>query len=120
MTAVLKRMGWPQLGEVGAKDVERLLNDIERPKSKLSKHELYLLRSSLLAIQLDLFALDHGEKAIGVLYRSTMNPRPAAKPSPRIVEAWGAEANKVQALLETLKKEFTFTFDERTRKACGF
>jgi hypothetical protein len=37
-----------------------------------------------------------------------------------MVDAWGKEANKVQALLETLKKEFKFTFDQRTTKACGF
>jgi hypothetical protein len=36
-----------------------------------------------------------------------------------MVAKWGKEAEKVQALVETMKRDYKFTFDERTRKALG-
>ncbi len=78
------------------------------------------MRCGVLSDQLGLFYYAKGDNAIGHLYRSTTNPHPAEKPSPRLREIWGAEATKVQALLETLKKDYNYTFDARTRAACGF
>jgi Leucine-rich repeat (LRR) protein len=119
--AVGLRLGWQTLSrDRVVEELKNLLNLIERPNAKLTPDQLRSLRSGILGDQLTLFYYERGDKALGMLYRSTMNPRPTEKPSPRLVEAWGAEANKVQALLETLKKEFKFTFDERTQKACGF
>jgi Leucine-rich repeat (LRR) protein len=123
ITAVKARLGWPTRprSELTA-ELTNLLKAMVLPdtNTKVSHDQLRSLRCAILGDQLELFYFDHGDKALGVLYRSTMNPRPAAKPSPRMVEAWGAEANKVQALLETMKKEFNFKFDERTQKVCGF
>jgi hypothetical protein len=101
-------------------ELQRLLDRIESPNGKISDYQLRDLRSAILGDQLALFYHERGEKAIGKLYQSTMNPNPVGKPSQVMVESWGPEANKVQALLETLKRDFKFTFDERTRKTCSF
>jgi hypothetical protein len=121
-TAVRARMGWPIITPRKGVEEEwqRLMDKIETSHGKLSYDDLRGYRCAILSDQLELFYYERGDKAIGLLYRSTVNPRPVGKPSKRMVEAWGKEANKVQALLETLKKEYQFTFDERTRKACGF
>jgi hypothetical protein len=39
-----------------------------------------------------------------------------------MIRAWRteAEANKVQSLLETVKRDYKITFDEQTRMVCGF
>jgi hypothetical protein len=121
-TAVLARMDWPIINprERVADELKRLIDKIEMSHGKLAYDVLRGYRCAILSTQLELFYYERGDKAIGRLYRSTINPHPVGKPSKRMVEAWGKEANKVQALLETLKKEYQYSFDERTHNACGF
>ena len=97
-------------------ELKRLLDELEAsPNGFYSPN----LRTGILADQLMLFYYARGEEAIGRLYRSTINPHPVGKPSKRMVALWRKSANQVQALVETLKRDYKFTFDERTRTACG-
>jgi hypothetical protein len=99
------------------KNITRLCEKIEAspdgPKS-------FNIRSSILSEELNVLYFALGEEAIGRLYRSTMDAHPVSKPSKRMRAVWGKSANQVQAIEETLKREYKFTFDERTRTACGF
>jgi hypothetical protein len=123
MNAVQVRLGWPQQSTRShtTEELKRLLDGIEALPAG-SQNEAYRFRTAILSDQLELFYFEHGENAIARLYRSTTNPHPIRKPSQTMVNAWRteAEANKVEALLEVLKQEFKFTFDKRTRAACGF
>jgi hypothetical protein len=127
MDAVEARLGFSRPADRRVRvmeEIKRLTESIDgSANGNYSRDQLLQLRrrrQALLGLHLDLVYYEHGEKAIGRLYRSTINPHPLDKPSPGMVEIWGKEANKVQALLESLRKEYKVTFDERTRKACGF
>jgi len=77
-------------------------------------------RSAILTVAVTFVCHAYGEEAIGRLYRSTINPHPKGKPSQRMVALWGRQANQVQALVETLERDYKVTFDERTRTAIGW
>jgi hypothetical protein len=122
MNAVEVRLGLPPRPSRSdtMKELERLLATIEA--SPGDRRNAYELRCGILGDQIARLYFDLGEKAIGRLYRSNINPHPVHKPNRRLVEAWNGEgeAVKVEALLETLKQDYNFTFDKRTRSACGF
>ncbi len=120
IAAVEVRLGWQpsmtrarMMAEAG-----RLLERIE------ASHDIpnsYSSRCGLLSDRLGVLYFDLGEEAIGRLYGSTIKPLPTRKPSKEMIDAWRteAEARKVQALLEMLKHDYKFTFDQRTRLALG-
>jgi hypothetical protein len=62
ISAVQTRMGWPtQRRDSVTQELKRLMERIEKPKTKLSRNELHDLRSGILGVQLQLFYHDHGE-----------------------------------------------------------
>ncbi len=118
MNAVQVRMGWgPVFPRAdSAANITRLCQKIEAAPND---PQVFQYRSSILSEEMNLAYFDLGEEAVGVLYRCTANPRPAGKPSAQMAAAWGKSANQVQALVETLQRDYKFTFDPRTRAACG-
>jgi hypothetical protein len=89
---------------------------------KMSFKDAYMLRTAILSEQIGLLYFHFGEKAITKLYESTINPHARGKPSQAMAKAWltEAEALKIEALLDILKRDFNFTFDQETRAACVF
>jgi hypothetical protein len=121
INAVEGRMGyapqWPR--SLTVESIKRCLDSVEASLHG-PREDLFKARSYLLSNLIDQVYYDHGDKAIGKLYRSTIRPHPVAKPSRAMVDAWGSEADKVQALLEVLKKDYKITFAKRTRAALCF
>ena len=118
MHAVDVRLGWKP-NTTRAETLEWYHTHLEKLET-CSRSELAALCGYLLGDQVTLLYFDHGEEALKRLYRSTIDPRPVSKPSRRLVAIWGESANQVQALLETMKREYGFTFDRQTYAAFGF
>lgn len=116
--AVYARMGW-EIPFSRASLVEGKESDVK--ELKMARGEtLRNQRREILSKELGILYFDLGDKAISRLYRCTCHAHPVSQPSAKLVAAWGTEAEQVQALLETLKREYKFTLDEQTRVACGF
>jgi hypothetical protein len=99
--------------------VAAMQNGLKQIEASPNAFRSPVTRSGILTEQMTVFYFDLGEEAIGRLYRSTIDPHPVGNPSASMVAKWGKEAEKVQALVETVKRDYKFTFDERTRKALG-
>jgi hypothetical protein len=119
MNAVQVRMGWGPVfsRDESVKNIPRLCEKIEASPDASKSFEL---RSALLSEELNLLYFDRGEEAIGRLYRRNMAPHPVAKPSKKMIAVWGKSANQLRDIEETLTRDYKFTIDERTRRACGF
>lgn len=72
---------------------------------------------AILSTQIDILYFDLGEQAIQRLYQSTISPHPVSQPNKQLVYVWDGLANQVQALLETLTREYKYKF---SLPACGY
>jgi hypothetical protein len=75
----------------------------------------------ILGFEMTVAYFDLGEDAIKRLYRLSMeNPSPASAPKQRLVDIWGREnAKKVRVILEALKKEYNYSFNDLP-SLCGY
>ena len=118
MNVVQVRLGWGHVfrREDSVKNIAALCQKIEADPNGPKAFEY---RTAILGEELNIASYDLGEEAVGRLYRNNINPRPAGKPSAAMVSVWGKSAVHVQALMETLTRDYSFTIDDRIRKACG-
>ena len=118
MNVVRVRLGWGRVfrREDSVKNIAVLCQKIEAEPNGPKTFEY---RTAVLGEELNIASYDLGEEAVGRLYRSNINPSPAGKPSAAMNSVWGKSAVHVQALMETLTRDYQFTIDDRIRKACG-
>jgi len=105
--------------ETAVKWKNTYLNDLNKmSESELNDNGCKLI----LAYEIMVAYFDLGEDAIKNLYRLSMatEPRPIAKPNQKLVNVWGdVNARKVQVILETLKKDYNYSFTDLP-SICGY
>jgi hypothetical protein len=60
---------------------------------------------------------DLGPQAVAPLYQSTINPPESITPNPNLTTVWGAYAQQIEALLETLEQDYKYSIDV---PECGY
>ncbi len=121
MNAVYERLGVHAPGYYEARSSENLnaaVEGLEKEAREASGADLTNLCIGLLQRKITIAYFDLGEGAIMMLYRSTIAPSAGlTPPDARQVEIWGGYAPQVDALMETLERQFKYRVD---LPSCGY
>lgn len=114
-TMGIKKAGYYVSRDAGDlnENLEFLLESLKTAKSS----EVRGLCTGILYRKMGIAYFDLGKEAIPTLYQSTFAPVELENPPSEILKTvWGSQADQVQALLETLQREYQYKLDVPT---CG-
>jgi len=112
MNAVYDRLGVHDAGYFESRSAGNLnagLKDLQAQAGKASGTDLANLCVGILSRKMTIAYFDLGASAITPLYRSTIPPLKNAKsPDAGLAAVWGGYAQQVEALLESLQRDFGY------------
>lgn len=115
MNAVFDRLGVHDAGffeDRSAPDLNVVLENNEAQAKKATGAELTGLCIGILQRKMTIAYFDLGAGAITSLYRSTIPPlKNATSPDAKLAAVWGGYAPQVEALRETLQRDFTYALN---------
>jgi len=115
MNAVYDRLGVHDAGYFEDRSAENLnvfLESLQTEVKKAGGTELTNLCIGILMRRMTIAYFDLGASAITPLYRSTIPPwKNTTSPDAKLVEVWGVYAGQIEALRETLQRDFRYTMD---------